>query len=444
MIPTLPVVATTSRLRGFVFLATLAFAPAVPRASRAQDTKNTNLSPQGSPLSQTRVATDSDRPVLQRRDDRYRLCASDVIALTFPLTPEFDQTVNIQQDGFASLTGVGDIHLEGLTAAESLDAIRAAYAKVLNNPIVTMELKNFNKPYFIVNGQVHSPGRYDLRGYTTATQAIAMAGGFEDSAKHSQVLLFRRVNNDWYEVKNINLKHILQGHDVNEDPAVRSGDMLFVPTVSSLQERDPDSIPAIYRESYRLIFFLAVPAFAFLTLMSPIVSTIWIGRYEPVFILFVTLLATGWLVNVLSNPAYVMDLGTGALHSISIGCAVTAVLNAGLGFAAGKIFGGTAVVAAAVFALIVGYAIVLASYHVANRVSFAQLVPSESAGILITSVFGAAIFFPLLRASQAHSVALSRTNTAILAALVTMVLLPMWIHPMRKRVVNWVFSRVPA
>lgn len=170
----------------------------------------------------------SDRPVLQHRDDRYRLCASDVVALTFPLTPEFDQTVNIQPDGFASLAGVGDVRLEGLTTAQSAEAIRTAYTKVLHDPIVTIELKTFNKPYFVVNGQVHQPGRYDLRGYTTATQAIAIAGGFEDSAKHSQVLLFRRVNNDWYEVKNLNLKRIMQGHDVSEDPEIRPGDMLVV------------------------------------------------------------------------------------------------------------------------------------------------------------------------------------------------------------------------
>jgi polysaccharide export outer membrane protein len=195
----------------------------------------------------------SDRPVLQHRDDRYRLCASDVVALTFPLTPEFDQTVNIQPDGFASLTGVGDVHLEGLTTAQSVDAIRTAYTRVLHDPIVTIELKTFNKPYFVVNGQVHQPGRYDLRGYTTATQAIAIAGGFEDSAKHSQVLLFRRVNNDWYEVKNLNLKRIMQGHDVNEDPEIRAGDMLVVPQnlISKVKKFIPSTGVGTYYQLYR-------------------------------------------------------------------------------------------------------------------------------------------------------------------------------------------------
>ncbi|MGA8503597.1 MAG: hypothetical protein WB683_18745 [Candidatus Sulfotelmatobacter sp.] len=35
----------------------------------------------------------------------------------------------------------------------------------------------------------------------TLTQAIAVAGGFQDTAKHSQVLLVRRVNREWVPAK---------------------------------------------------------------------------------------------------------------------------------------------------------------------------------------------------------------------------------------------------
>src|SRR5580692_796510 len=52
-------------------------------------------------------SADTDRPALQQRNPRYRLCASDVIALTFPLTPEYDQTVSVQPDGFITLAGAG-------------------------------------------------------------------------------------------------------------------------------------------------------------------------------------------------------------------------------------------------------------------------------------------------------------------------------------------------
>lgn len=168
-------------------------------------------------------------PAPAHRDARYRLCASDVLSVSFPRTPEFNETVTVQPDGFVSLIGAPDVHVQGLTEQESVEAIRTAYAKTLRDPIISVELKDFNKPYFVVGGQVSKPGKYDLRDYTTASQAVAIAGGFNDSAKHSQVLLFRRVNSDWYEVKVLDLKHILQGHDINEDAEIRPGDMLFVP-----------------------------------------------------------------------------------------------------------------------------------------------------------------------------------------------------------------------
>lgn len=170
-----------------------------------------------------------DASALQHRDSRYRLCASDVIAVTFPLTPEFDQTISIQPDGFVSLAGAGDVHLEGLTTQESAEAIRAAYANVLKDPLVTVDLKDFNKPFFTVGGQVNHPGKYDLRGPTSVTEAIAVAGGFNQEARHSQVLLFRRQNDAWYEVKSLNLKNVLRGHELNEDTELRPGDMLYVP-----------------------------------------------------------------------------------------------------------------------------------------------------------------------------------------------------------------------
>jgi polysaccharide biosynthesis/export protein len=205
------------------------------------------------PAPHTNAAGETPQPDLPRRNERYQLCASDVIALTFPLTPEFDQTVNIQPDGFASLAGTGGVHLEGLTVEEAAEAVRTAYVKVLHDPIVTIELKDFNKPYFVVNGQVNKPGKYDLRGYTSATQAIAIAGGFNDSAKHSQVLLFRRVNDGWYEVKLLNLKRILQGRDVNEDAEIRTGDMLFVPQnfISKIKRYIPSTGIGTYYEMYR-------------------------------------------------------------------------------------------------------------------------------------------------------------------------------------------------
>jgi O-antigen/teichoic acid export membrane protein len=219
---------------------------------------------------------------------------------------------------------------------------------------------------------------------------------------------------------------------------------VLVPTIAHLQERDPKLIPVVYRESYRLIFFLAVPIFASATVLSPLVSRIWIGRYEPTFVEFVAILAAGWLVNVLTNPAYVVDLGTGALKWVSIGCVAAAALNAGLGFAAGVRFGGIGVVAATAVSQAVGYVIVLVAYHIENRVAFCQLLPHESRAVLFASFVGAAALLPVFCSAYARSrfsLGIAETGLGMLS--VTIVVL-MWRHPMRKQLIRWLYDQVPA
>jgi polysaccharide export outer membrane protein len=159
----------------------------------------------------------------------YRLCPSDSVMVTFSLTPEFNQTVDIQPDGYANLQGTNPIFLQGLTTQEAAVAVHTAYANILHQPLVTVELKDFKRPFFIVIGEVNKPGKYELRGYTSATEAVAVAGGFNNSAKQSQVLLFRRDDNeDWYGVTTVDLHRMLEGRNLNEDPEIRAGDMIFV------------------------------------------------------------------------------------------------------------------------------------------------------------------------------------------------------------------------
>jgi len=169
-------------------------------------------------------------PQFQQRDPRYRIAASDSFDLTFPLSPEYNQlAVTVQPDGFVTLYGVGDVNVQGLTIPELTDTVRKAYGGILHDPIISIVLKDFNKPYFIADGQVGYPGKYDLCAETALTQAIAIAGGFTDAAKHSQVVLFRRVSDAWVSTQIFDIKKMEAKGDLREDPYMHPGDTLFVP-----------------------------------------------------------------------------------------------------------------------------------------------------------------------------------------------------------------------
>jgi polysaccharide biosynthesis/export protein len=172
--------------------------------------------------------SDANQMQLAERNPRYRICRDDVLLLSFPLTPELNQKVSVQPDGFISLESAGNVHVEGLTVPGVVEAIKKAYASTLHNPIVEVDLVDFQKPFFTVLGQVGKPGQYDLRYDTTVTQAIAVAGGFSPSAKN-QVFLYRAVSSNWAEVHELKIKDILSGKNIGEDAHLRPGDMIFVP-----------------------------------------------------------------------------------------------------------------------------------------------------------------------------------------------------------------------
>jgi polysaccharide biosynthesis/export protein len=166
---------------------------------------------------------------LHERNPRYRLRRGDTFDLDFELSPEFNQTVAVQPDGYVTLKGIGSIYIENQTVPELTETVKIAYAKILHDPVITVALKDFEKPYFIAAGQVAKPGKYDLRSDLTVTEAVAIAGGFNDKAKHSQVVLFRPLPGGGYEAKLLNVKKLLATRDLSEDVQLQPGDMLYVP-----------------------------------------------------------------------------------------------------------------------------------------------------------------------------------------------------------------------
>jgi polysaccharide biosynthesis/export protein len=193
-------------------------------------------------------ATAAAIPGLQERNPRYRLRKSDSFDVDFAFSPELNQTVAVQPDGFATLKEVGSIFVEGQTVPELTQTVKDAYAKILHDPVIAIALRDFEKPYFIAAGQVAKPGKYDLRSPLTVTEAVAIAGGFNDSAKHSQVVLFHPTPDGVFEAKLLNVKQMLASRNLSEDIYLQPGDMLYVPqsAISKIRRYIPNSSVGAY------------------------------------------------------------------------------------------------------------------------------------------------------------------------------------------------------
>src|ERR1700722_16790608 len=161
--------------------------------------------------------------------ERYTLRSGDVLELQYRFTPEQNQTVTVLPDGYVNLNLVGDVRVGDLTLKQAHDLIVEKVRGRLNDPELNLILKEFQKPYVVVAGEVAKPGRFDLRENTTAMQAILLSGGFGVGAQTGQVLLFRKINGDDAEVRVLNLTKLRKTSDLERDIQLQSGDMLFVP-----------------------------------------------------------------------------------------------------------------------------------------------------------------------------------------------------------------------
>ncbi|MFZ3264693.1 MAG: polysaccharide biosynthesis/export family protein [Terriglobales bacterium] len=182
------------------------------------------------------------------RHPLYRLTKSDVVEVNFTFSPDYNQSLTVQPDGFVALRGAGTIYAEGLTVPQLQQAVSDAYRSVLHQPEITLTLKDFDKPYFLASGEVAKPGKYELRGDLTVNEAVAIAGGFTQQARHSQVVLFRRVSADLAEAHVLDLKKMLDSRDLREDMHLHSGDFIFVPQsrISKIRKFVPASSMSWY------------------------------------------------------------------------------------------------------------------------------------------------------------------------------------------------------
>lgn len=168
---------------------------------------------------------------LHARTEPYRLQPGDQILLSYRYSPEYDQTLTVQPDGMVSINLVGPVKVGDETLADAKSSILAELSTRLNEPEITLTLTDFVRPTYTVVGEVGAPGKFELRGTVTAVDAIAVAGGFKSSAKHSQVILFRRAYGDMASTHILDMKKLMDPKHphLEEDIDLQPGDLLVIP-----------------------------------------------------------------------------------------------------------------------------------------------------------------------------------------------------------------------
>ena len=131
--------------------------------------------------------------------------------------------------GAACSTAPSNKEGSAMSVEQTKQAILKQASTRLQDPVATVILKEFQKPYFVVAGEVGTPGKMEMRERVTELQAVMLAGGMKETAKSSQVIVYRQINSEFAEVKLLNLKSIRKTSDLENDLTLQAGDVVYVP-----------------------------------------------------------------------------------------------------------------------------------------------------------------------------------------------------------------------
>lgn len=108
----------------------------------------------------------------------YVLGPEDVLTITVFNLPEMTQTVRVENDGTIYAKLLGKVQAAGMTTAQLRDELQKEWGKTyLQDPHVTIFVRQFHSRPVSVVGAVAKPGLYQMPGPRTLVQVIAMAGG---------------------------------------------------------------------------------------------------------------------------------------------------------------------------------------------------------------------------------------------------------------------------
>lgn len=155
----------------------------------------------------------------------YRIGPHDVLEISVFRVPELSRAVQVGDTGTVGLPLVGEVQVAGRTAREfEADLARMLKERYLQNPQVTVFVKEFNSQRITIEGAVKKTGVYPLRGRTTLLQALSLAEGLDPSADNSIAVL--RQTDKGRTGARFDLSAIRAG--TAEDPPVQAGDVIVV------------------------------------------------------------------------------------------------------------------------------------------------------------------------------------------------------------------------
>ena len=155
-------------------------------------------------------------------------------------------------------------------------------------------------------------------------------------------------------------KTVLQVRQLVVGPAT-----ILMPVFAHVNDRTPNEIGPLYRKSLAASIVIGSSLMGAVVLLSPVLSGLWLGHVETLFVILVSILSVAWVINIFGSPVYILAVSTGSLKWNFWGAMLTLICTPLLAYTIGKSFGPVGVVLASTSALALGslFSMIMNCHH---------------------------------------------------------------------------------
>jgi polysaccharide biosynthesis/export protein len=158
----------------------------------------------------------------------YVIGPEDLLSIVFWRDKDMSADVAVRPDGKISLPLLNDVQASGLTPLQLRDRVTEDAKRFVEDPNVSVVVKQINSRKVFVSGEVMKPGPYPLSGPTTVVQILATAGGLKEYADDKHILIMR-VEGGRTQLYSFNYRDVANRRNLKQNIDLRPGDTIVVP-----------------------------------------------------------------------------------------------------------------------------------------------------------------------------------------------------------------------
>ncbi len=185
------------------------------------------LAQQGAPTARQAGATARPAHTILGLDE-YQIGPEDVLSISVWKNEAMSRVVPVRPDGMISLPLLDDVKAAGLTPMQLRDLLAQKLAEYVPSPSVSVIVNDVRSFKVSVLGEVARPSRYELKSRTTVLDVIAMAGGFNQFAARTRIIVLRQ-NGDKRVRIPFNYNKVVEGGTDEDILYLQPGDIVLVP-----------------------------------------------------------------------------------------------------------------------------------------------------------------------------------------------------------------------